>query len=258
MGFREIFKISQGTKVILTITSVVSIIAVIFAFFYYRDINRAEDPRIKNARKFLLQYEKVAGSTDSYQAFPFLDSAFAIFNLLPDYRSSFEPGLIYNNKCSALLLMAIYDSTITENEKNNLLSLSMKYCDSSIALYKKWISDWDDLSPEAINNRLSPFMKEDNPAFKGLNYEKILARRIKNIVTAQIETPRRLSVSYSNKGTIYRHMLNPDSSLAYYQKALVLWEDNRTVKSNLNVLIGGEPVKPTLIESLFPPDRNRE
>jgi len=77
-----------------------------------------------------------------------------------------------------------------------------------------------------------------------------------NIVAAQIETPRRLSVSLSNKGTIYHHMMKPDSSLTCYQLALSLWKDNRTAKSNLNVLMGGEPIKPSLIELLFPPDKN--
>lgn len=258
MRVREILIISHGTKVILAITFIVSITAVIFAFFYYRGINKSEDPRIRKAREYLLEYEKISGVVNTINAFSLLDSAFAIFNALPDYSSSFEAGLIYNNKCSSLLLMAIYDSTINEAEKNKLLALSMKYCDSSIIAYKKWISDWDGLSPEEINEKLSPFMKADDPAFKGFNFNKVLARRVKNIVTAQVETPRRLSVSFTNKGTIYRHMLNPDSSFAYYQKALALWKDNRTAKSNLSVLTGGNPVKPTLIESLFPPDKNKK
>ena len=256
MRFREIFIISKGTKVIFTITFSVTILAVIFAFFYYRNINNSEDPRIKKAREFLLQYEKESGRNNSLDAFPFLDSANTIFRSFPDYESSFEIGVIYNNKCSALLMMSLYDSTIKEFEKNNLLSLAMKYCDSSISNYSAWITSWDSLSPEIISDRISPYMKEDNPAFRGYDFEKIFARRVKNIVAAQIETPRRLSVSLSNKGTIYRHIMKPDSSLICYQLALSLWKDNRTAKSNVNVLMGGEPIKPSLIELLFPPDKN--
>lgn len=258
MRFREIFIITKGTKVILAITFSVSVAAVIFAFFYYRSINNSQDPRIKEAREFLLLYDKISGRINSFEAFPLLDSAHAVFQSLPDYESSFENGLIYNNKCSALMLMAIYDSTIPGPEKSNLLDLSMKYCDSSIFIYTRWISDWDSLSPEAIAERIRPFMKVEDSAFSAYNFKRIFSRRIKNITMAQVETPRRLSVSLSNKGTIYRHMLKPDSSLVCYRQALALWKDNRTAKSNLNVLLERDPVKPSIIESLFPPDKNKK
>ena len=258
MQFREIFIITKGTKVILAITFSVSVAAVIFAFFYYQSINNSQDPRIKKAREFLLLYDKISGRINSFEAFPLLDSAHAIFRSLPDYDSSFENGLIYNNKCSALLLLAIYDSSVTGPEKSNLLDLSMKYCDSSIYVYASWISDWNNLSLDAIAERIKPFMKEGDPAFSRLNFNRIFSRRIKNIAMAQVETPRRLSVSLSNKGTIYRHMLKPDSSIVCYRQALSLWKDNRTAKSNLNVLLELDPIKPSFIESLFPPDKNKK
>jgi len=258
MQFRDIFKISKGTKVILSITLSVSLLAIAFAFFYYRSINKSEDPRIIKAREFLAEYDKVSGGVNSFNSFHLLDSAYRIFRSLPDYKTSFETGVINNNKCSALLIMAIYDSSITGNEKNELLSLSMKYCDSSIANYIEWISDWDGLSPTAVEDKISQFMLKDDPLFKSSDYSKVLKRRIRNICSAQIETPRRLSVSLTNKGTIYRHMMNPDSALICYQDALDLWEENITAKSNLSVLLGGEPVRATLIQSLFPPDKNKK
>jgi len=258
MLLRDIFKISKGTKVILAITFSVSVLAIVFAFFYYRSINKSEDPRIRKARELLSEYEKVSGGVNSFNSFHLLDSAYRIFRSLPDYKTSFETGLIYNNKCSALLLMAIYDSSITEYEKNELLSLSLIYCDSSIANYTIWISDWDGLSPSAVEDRISQFMKKEDPLFKNSDFKKILQRRVRNICTAQIETPRRLSVCLTNKGTIYRHMMKPDSALLCYQEALSLWDENITAKSNLSVLMGGEPVKPTLIQSLFPPDKNKK
>ncbi len=112
MHFRDIFIISKGTKVILAITFSVSVLAVIFAFFYYRCVNRSEDPRIARARELLVRYDKISGDISSIEAFPLLDSAFSIFSALPDYKTSFETGVIYNNKCSALLLMALYDTSI--------------------------------------------------------------------------------------------------------------------------------------------------
>lgn len=257
MQIKEVFIITKGTKVILAITFSVSMLALAFAYFYYRDINKSEDPRIKKARELMLQYEKVSGRITSYTNFSLLDSANAIFRSFPDYATSFETGLIYNNKSSALLIMAMYDSSVSESEKSMLLDLSMHYCDSSISTYRRWIEEWDDLSPDAIGQRLRPYMK-DHPAIDSSDFNKVFSRRVKNMTIAQVETPRRLSVSLTNKGTIYRHMMLPDSSLICYQEALALWKDNRLAKSNMNVLLGGEPVKPTLIESLFPPDKNRE
>jgi hypothetical protein len=122
-------------------------------------------------------------------------------------------------------------------------------------VYRRWIDQWGALSPEEIADKTASFMRVDDPAFRGKDFEKIRARRIKNINDARIETPRRLSVSLSNKGTIYRHLLKPDSSLICFREALSLWNDNRIASSNLNVLMGGDPVKPTVIESLFPPDK---
>ncbi|MBE0667590.1 MAG: hypothetical protein IH593_07940 [Bacteroidales bacterium] len=255
MRLRELFILSRGTKVIIGITFSVSVVAILFAFFYYRSINNAADPRVMKAREMLYEYDKASGKINSFEAFPFLDTAEAVYRSFPDYESSFEIGLIYNNRCSALLLMAVYDSTISESEKSILLTLAMKYCDSSIMNYRRWIAEWEKLSSEEITSRVVPFMDSGDPVFKGIKYSKVLSGRIKYILTAQTETPRRLSVSLSNKGTIYRHTGFPDSALYCYREALTLWSDNRTAESNLSVLMGGEPVTPSLIQTLFPPDK---
>lgn len=257
MRLKELLIISGGTKVIIGITFSVSLLAIIFAFFYYRSLNRAEDPRVRKAREALFAYDQASGGINSFKAFHFLDSASVNYRSLPDYANSFEIGLIHNNKCSALLLMALYDSTAGESEKTRLLDLSMRYCDSSIVNYRNWLDEWQELSGQAIAAKVTPFMQENDPVFNGLNFNKVLSGRIKYIETAQTETPRRLSVSLTNKGTIYRHKLQPDSALLCYKEALTLWKDNRTAKSNMSILMGGEPVNPSLIESLFPPDRNK-
>jgi len=96
-------------------------------------------------------------------------------------------------------------------------------------------------------------MHVGDPAFRGYSYNKILSRRGKNIIAARIETSRRLSVSLSNKGIIYRHLLMPDSALVFYQQALLLWKENRSAKSNLSVLMNGDPVKPVLSNLSFLP-----
>jgi len=258
MSLRDLFVISGGTKKVLGITFSVVLVTVLFAFFYYRSLNMSEDPRVEEARRFMSEYDRLTGGADSYTRFPLLDSALTVYKSFPDYQSSFETGVIYNNKCSGLLLMALYDSTLSSENKDGLLKLSMEYCDSSISVYRNWISKWGDIPVEAIVVKMKPYMNEKDAIFEGRNFRKIFVRRVENISQAQIETPRRLSVSYTNKATIYRHMLKQDSALSYYAKALSLWKDNRTASSNLSVLMGGEPLEPKLIEALFPPDKTKK
>jgi hypothetical protein len=257
MKLKDIFEISQGTRKLLAITISVTLSAIVFAYFYYRGMNRSEDPRIMEAKELLLEYEKMTRGISGIESFYILDSAFAIFSSIPDYDGSYEKGVIYNNKCSGLMLNALYDNDTIRGEKSHLLAMAMEFCDSSIFIYKKWLDEWEGLSSEQIATKLEPKMNANDPAFNGFNFGRIFKRRVKNIVDAQYETPRRLSVSLTNKGTIFRHLNEPDSALVYVRMALSLWEDNRTAESNLSVLMGGEPLKPNLIESLFPPERKK-
>jgi hypothetical protein len=258
MSFKDLIVISGGTKKILAITISVTALAVAFAFFYYRGVNRSEDPRVSEARRYMAEYDRVAGGTGSYAFFHLLDSAAMIYGRVPGYETSWEAGVIYNNKCSGLLLMALYDSTIAPSEKNALLELSVVYCDSSISVYNRWLDEWEELPEDSVALRVLTEMHEEDTAFTGLNFRKISGKRVKDVMLATIETPRRLSVSYTNKATAYRHMMLQDSALIYYERALSLWKDNRTAESNLSVLLGGEPLKPGLIKSLFPPDRKKK
>ncbi len=257
MSLKDLIVISTGTKKVLAITISVALLAVIVAYFYYRGVNRAEDPRVAAARLFMAEYDRLSGGKESFSSFNLLDSAAMIYRKVPGYDSSWEAGVIYNNKCSGLLLMALYDSMITVSEKNKLLDLSVIYCDSSISVYNRWLDEWGDLPEETVAQRLLPTMKENDSAFEGLNFNRIFKKRVRDIMLAQIETPRRLSVSFTNKATAYRHLMMQDSALFYYERALSLWKENRTAESNLSVLLGGEPVKTGIIKSLFPPDRKK-
>lgn len=259
MPFKEIFIISKGTKVVLLITFLVSVVALAAAVIYYSSVNFSEDPRLEKARKILDRYDRESYQYDLSYRFRLLDSADAVFSSLPEYSASFERGVILNNRCSALLLTALYDSSVTVTEKKTILGLAMAYADSSIALYRRWIGEWGELTRSQVEKRVREEMDTiDLDKFNGRNIEKIISRRIDNQVTAQTETPRRLSVSLSNRGIIFRHLGQPDSALVCFRNAMLLWKDNRAAKSNLSVLMGGEPVKPGVIESLFPPDRGKK
>ena len=257
MTLKELTVISSGTRKVLAICFSVALLAVVFAFFYYRGVNRSEDPRVDRARVYLTEFEKVSGTTEAYTSFHLLDSAAIIYRRVTGYISSYEMGVIYNNKCSSLLLMALYDSTMSETEKDNLLELSAVYCDSSISVYSRWIGEWENMSEEDVAGRLRHDMDPNDPAFEGRPFSRIFGKRVKDLMLAQIETPRRLSVSLSNKAIAYRHLMMQDSALTYYERALAQWKGNKIAESNLNVLLGGKPLKPRLIESLFPPDRKK-
>ena len=258
MELRDIFIFTRGTKVVLSITFLVSFTAVLFAIIYYTGLNRAEDPRIRRAQELLVHYDNSSSQYDLAGKLGLLDSIEAIFKALPDYTNSFETGVILNNRASALLIEAIYDTLLPRSEKFILLDLAMIYCDSSIKVYRSWIKEWEHIDRTEIENRLRMSIDPGNPAFKGRNFDRIISRRVDNIVTARTETPRRLSVSLSNRGIIFRHEMNPDSALVCFNQALDLWEHNREAKSNLSVLMGGDPLKAGLIEALFPPDRNKK
>jgi len=257
MSLKEIFKITRGTRVILTITLSVAIVTLVFARFYYWSLNQSEDPRIAEARKLMIEFDKDGLSMASAESLYLLDSALAIFSRIPGYNESFEKGVIYNNKCSALLLKALYDSIAGADAMRMYLEQAKFFNDLSINNYRGWLDKWGTLDDKEAEQLIRPSMPETDPAFAGLNYERIIRRRIKNIMLARIETPRRLSVAYTNRGTYFRHTGVPDSALYYFDKALLLWEENRVARSNISVLLGGEPVKPTIIESLFPPDRKK-
>jgi tetratricopeptide (TPR) repeat protein len=258
MRLKDLTVISPGTRKLLAITLSVALAAVIFAFFYYRQVNRSEDPRVAEARFLMAEYDRLSGGKDSHTLFHLLDSADQIYRSVPGYSSSYEIGVIYNNRGSSYLMNALYDSTLTESGKAAFLELSLTYADSAIAVYRNWIDEWEALSEEEIAARLTEGMSEADPAFAGLNFRSIFRKRVKDVMLARVETPRRLSVSYTNKGTAYRHMMMPDSALVLYERALSIWKHNRTAESNLSVLLGGEPVKPGIIESLFPPDRKKK
>jgi tetratricopeptide (TPR) repeat protein len=86
--------------------------------------------------------------------------------------------------------------------------------------------------------------------------QSYLEKRVEEIIVAQHETKRRLSVSYTNLGIIHRHRGEFEEASEYYQKAFTLWEDNLTARNNLNILLGRPVEKRNFLEKLFPPDKD--
>lgn len=242
---------------VISITLGVCGMAIVTAALYYRSLNRTEDPRLVPVRELIQDSQELSNSRKAPEAHILLDSALQILRSVDGYRNSYETGVIFNNACSAWLLTALYDSTLAESEKTEMLKAAASFADSSLLIYRIWLEEWGSLPPEQIRSRTEPFFTPGDPAFAGRNPSRLLDKRIKDIREAQIETPRRLSVALTNRGTIHRHLNQPDSAFACYAEALDIWKDNRTAQSNLNVLKGGKPLKPSIIQALFPPDKKK-
>ena len=50
---------NSGTKKLVTVLSAISVIVVTGAYFYYRSVNQAEDPRVAKARHLFAKYSRL-------------------------------------------------------------------------------------------------------------------------------------------------------------------------------------------------------
>ena len=81
---------------------------------------------------------------------------------------------------------------------------------------------------------------------------KYINKRCQDIILAQRENPRRLSVSYTNLGIIQKHQNNIDGAMKSFNKALDLWDKNLSAENNINI-IQGKPLKEqSILERIFP------
>jgi tetratricopeptide (TPR) repeat protein len=253
---KKIVSISNQTKKVLVGIFIIIGISVLVAYIYYNGENKAGDPRIVQTKYMFRQFDDRMKENNFSSALPLLDSIEFILVSVPGYRESYEPGIVCNDRGSVYLSMALYtgkDST----ERSRLLEKAKSNIDSAIAVYKTWMDINGNLSKEELSERVRPFFAEDDRAFKGRNYKRILNKRAEDLFLAQKETPRRLSVCYTNRGIILRHQYKQNEAVESYIKAIELWKDNYTARNNFNVLMGKPPRDRSIINKLFPPDKNK-
>jgi tetratricopeptide (TPR) repeat protein len=248
--------ISTQTKKILIGIFIIVGTSFLVAYIYYTGKNRAEDPRIVRTKFLFRQFDELMKVNNFSSALPLGDTIESILINVPGYMESYEPGIVYNNRGSAYLSMALY-SVNDSTEKIRLLELAKNNIDSSILIYNTWLNKYGTISSNELLIYIKPFFPENDVAFKGKNYRKILKKRVSDIVLAQKETPRRLSVCYTNLGIILRHQYKQDDAVDCYIKAIKLWKDNYTARNNFNVLMGKPPKDRSIIDKLFPPDKKK-
>jgi len=255
MALSHFFKISRQTRMLIIILVCISAIGFLIAWLYYNNENKAEDPRVIEARIKLVGYDHLVKQRRYAEALRELDTISRIYEATPGYSESFEAGMLANNRGSVYLSMALYDSLISVEEKEALLRLAEENILKAIQIYRTWIDGVGIMTRDQIKAVITPFFSSSDPQLAGKNTDRLIRKRVEDILNAQIETPRRLSVSYTNLGIIQRHQFRQEEAAASYTEAIKLWKDNFTARNNFNVLMGLPPEDRSIIEKLFPPER---
>ena len=237
-------------KLLLPLILITGVI-VASGYFYYRELNRAEDPRIIDARKKMTEYNKLMSENESGLALLVLDQVEDIYRNTSGYADSYELGVVLNNRGSVFLIKAETDMINEEKADTGSLALAEQYITSSIDVYTSWLEKIEPMEREEVYNMIWSFFPEDDPVFTNLDLEKIVEKRIDDIMVSKIETVRRLSVSYTNLGIVYRYKGNLEEAKVQYEKALELWSENHVAKDNLNQLFGLPPEKRNIIKQMF-------
>lgn len=247
---------TRQTKILLLVLVILAGSGLLAAWLYYRYENASEDPRVKGARLLLDQYDKLIQNENFEEGLILLDSVEQIYERTPCYSESFEMGVIHNNRGSAWLTIALY-KTEDSLQKAELLAVASKEICLSIRIYEEWLRRYDTMSPSVMKMEVEGCFLRQDSVLGGTDVQRIIDRRVEDLELAKIETPRRLSVSYSNLGIIQRHQYEQDSAVQSYIKALKLWKRNPSAKNNLNILLGREAEDESILEQLFPPDRRK-
>ena len=257
------FFMKPARGLILVMISIV-LIGVVISNIYYRRINQSVDPRIIPAMELYSGYDELAVQNHFNPVFKLLDSVESIYHTIPHYKDSYEAGVLYNNRTAAFLTMAIHiDSLVVAAgsaewklmSKEQLLNLAEEAVKTSIRIYEHWLENFSRLPEEEISRYIENKFLSGLSGYTDKEQLKFLERRVKEIEDAQLETPRRLSVSYTNLGIIHRHREDYENAMISYQKAIELWEENLAAENNLNLLLGKPLKKRTFIQKMFPKER---
>jgi tetratricopeptide (TPR) repeat protein len=253
----HVFK-NKPTRLLILVMSGLVVLGISIASLYYKKQNQSVDPRVKKAR---LLYEKYndfaqAGAYDSI--FQLLDTIEHLYQQYPHYENSFETGVLYNNRAAAWLTLAtLTGNTAGEPEKrDSLLDRAEKNARQSIKIYQSWKKKFDDKNKKEIETVIRKSFFQGLEKYDQEKKQLFLARRAEEIAQSKVETDRRLSVSYTNLGLVYRHKSRYEEAARQYKKAMELWDRNLTAENNLNRLLGRPLKKRNIIQKLFPPAKD--
>lgn len=226
---------------------IISVICLLIAHFYYKNLNSTLDPRINIIQELQKKYCKYVNDNDFVKVLAVLDSIEYEYNTIGHYKQSYEVGVVYTNRSAVYLTIALY-VTQDEDERTGFLNVSEEFLNRGIEYYTIWENKYKNLNESELKDLVICEFPETTE-------QKIIDRRIKDIKLALQEVNRRYSVAYTNLGIVKRHQMKQKEAVECYKKAIEYWEDNYTAKSNLSVLLGGEPIKRSFLQKLFPPKK---
>ncbi len=249
----------SGTKKVLALTLTITASIFIGSYFYYGAINKAEDPRILPAKELFQEYDKELESDDYVQSLTLLNQMLAIYQATPGYENSYEIGVLLNNMATVYLVEMeteiLTEQDISKPSMQKSLVTAADYTIQAIDIYRDWMAEMGSLSEAEIRSKITPYFREDDPALAGMDVDKISDKRVDLILDAQLETPRRISVSLTNLGMINRYLGNLEEAKKNYEEAIEIWDRNYTAQDNLAILMNQPVQKRSIISRLFPPER---
>ncbi len=256
--------LNNPKRALIIIMGALFLIGFGIANFYYSLANSSVDPRVIEARELYSKYDSYTENSNFKGIFNLLDSIENIYNSIEHYSNSFEVGVLYNNRAAAYLSMAIYfkNNSLSLNgkttlTKDTLLVLAENAALQSIKIYENWLGNFSNLPDSIIKVKVKYNFLNGLNGYSPKENDRFISKRVSEIKDAQLETPRRLSVAYTNLGTINRHMENYDKTIKYYEKAIELWDRNLTAQNNLNKLLDRPLKKQNMLQKLFPPDKEK-
>jgi len=247
----KFFTVSPKTRILILIITILTVSGLTISYFYYGNINKKEDPRVLSVKRLQSRYNKAVLDNNMPEALDLIARMDSVYASVPHYTQSFERGVLETDRASVYLNMALYHTT-GEEEKLEKLDNAEKCLNNSLSIYEGWENRYRGLD----NIKILDCIRVDFSDLDQNIRSKILEKRVSYIIEAQNEMDRRYSVTYTNLGVVMRHRFLQDSALYFYKKAIKLWDDNHAAKSNLNVLLGKEPLKRGALEKLFPPEKN--
>lgn len=241
----------------ITLTALVFIGSAI----YYKQLNSLEDARLATTIEFHKEYALSVEKNEYGSALTILDKWESLYKSVPGYEDSYEIGVLYNNRCSLYLIQ--FETDVLTNTSEDFtppyhyLDEAEKYIITAISLYEKWIEKYGNFSESELTELVVQNFPENDPILKSKNIKKVREKRVADLKLAQVETSRRLSVSLTNFGVIKRYRNDLDTAKQLYERAISLWDKNYTAQDNLNILLGRKPQKRSMINKLFPPEREQ-
>ena len=248
---------NKGIRIVILTMLILALIGLAIAWIYYSGINKAADPRVRDARMMYGRFNQYAVSNDQEKILSLLDSIQKIYQSVPHYQNSYEIGVVLNNRASIYLSRAISD-TLVGKIREQYFALAESELQQGIGYYEKWMNVFGPLDELGIKQLVHSDFMSDPAIANDKNAEALIHHRTKEIVMARSEMPRRLSVSYTNLGIIRRHENRPEEAVEYYAKALDLWDENLAAKNNLNIIFGRPVEKRGILRRLFPPERSTD